>query len=37
LYYLIEDEMGKNGGEEERVYIIGGKARGKDITRMTKT
>jgi hypothetical protein len=26
-----------NGGEEERVQIIGGKARGKDATRKTKT
>jgi hypothetical protein len=26
-----------NGGEEERVYVIGGKARGKETTRKTKT
>jgi hypothetical protein len=26
-----------NGGEEERVEIIGGKARGKEATRKTKT
>jgi hypothetical protein len=25
------------GGEEERVYVIGGKARGKETTRKTKT
>jgi hypothetical protein len=25
-----------NGGEEERVYIIGGKARGKETARKTK-
>jgi hypothetical protein len=25
-----------NGGEVERVYIIGGKARGKETTRKTK-
>jgi hypothetical protein len=25
------------GGEEERVYVIVGKARGKEITRKTKT
>jgi hypothetical protein len=27
----------KNGGEEERIYIIGGKAIRKDPTRKTKT
>jgi hypothetical protein len=36
-----EDEMGgpysTNGGEEERIYIIGGKARVKETTRKTKT
>jgi hypothetical protein len=36
-----EDEMGgpcsTNGGEEERVYNIGGKVRGKETTRKTKT
>jgi hypothetical protein len=36
-----EDEMGwpssTNGGEEDRVEIIGGKARGKETTRKTKT
>jgi hypothetical protein len=26
-----------NGGEEERVEIIGGKARGKETARKTKT
>jgi hypothetical protein len=26
-----------NGGEEERVYVVGGKARGKEVTRNTKT
>jgi hypothetical protein len=26
-----------NGGEEERVYVVGGKARGKEATRKTKT
>jgi hypothetical protein len=26
-----------NGGEEERVYIVGGKTRGKEATRKTKT
>jgi hypothetical protein len=26
-----------NGGEEERVYVVGGKARGKEITKKTKT
>jgi hypothetical protein len=26
-----------NEGEEERVWIIGGKARGKETTRKTKT
>jgi hypothetical protein len=26
-----------NGGEEERLLIIGGKARGKETTRKTKT
>jgi hypothetical protein len=24
-------------GEEERVYVVGGKARGKEATRKTKT
>jgi hypothetical protein len=36
-----EDEMGgacsTNGKEEERVKIVGGKARGKEATRKTKT
>jgi hypothetical protein len=36
-----EDEMGgpcsANGREEERVKVIGGKARGKETTRKTKT
>jgi hypothetical protein len=26
-----------NGGEQERVYVVGGKARGKEATRKTKT
>jgi hypothetical protein len=26
-----------NGGEEERVEVVGGKARGKEATRKTKT
>jgi hypothetical protein len=26
-----------NGGEAERVYVVGGKARGKEATRKTKT
>jgi hypothetical protein len=26
-----------NGGEEERVYVVGGKARGKEAARKTKT
>jgi hypothetical protein len=38
---LIMDEMGgpcsTNGGEEEHLQIIGGKARGKETTRKTKT
>jgi hypothetical protein len=28
---------GTNGREEERVYVIGTKARGKETTRKTKT
>jgi hypothetical protein len=36
-----QDEIGgscsTNGGEEERLYFIGGKARGKETTRKTKT
>jgi hypothetical protein len=28
---------GMNGGEEERVYVTGRKARGKETTRKTKT
>jgi hypothetical protein len=36
-----EDETGKscrmNGGEQERVQVIGGKSRGKETTRKTKT
>jgi hypothetical protein len=36
----VEDEMGwscsTNWGEEERLEIIGGKARGKETTRKTK-
>jgi hypothetical protein len=26
-----------NGGEEERVWVVGGKARGKEATRKAKT
>jgi hypothetical protein len=29
--------VARMGGEEERVMIVGGKARGKDATRKTKT
>jgi hypothetical protein len=29
--------VARMGGEEERVYIFGGKARGKETTRETKT
>jgi hypothetical protein len=25
------------GGEEKRIYVVGGKARGKEATRKTKT
>jgi hypothetical protein len=36
-----EDEMGDacsmNGGEEKRIKVVGGKARGKEATRKTKT
>jgi hypothetical protein len=36
-----EDEMcgacSMNGGEEERVWVVGGKARGKEASRKTKT
>jgi hypothetical protein len=36
-----EDEMGRacstNGGEEERIYVISGKARRKETTRKTET
>jgi hypothetical protein len=36
-----EDEMGgaysMNGREEERIQVIGGKARGKEIASKTKT
>jgi hypothetical protein len=38
---LEEDEIGgtcsTNVGEEDRVWVIGGKARGKETTRKTKT
>jgi hypothetical protein len=38
---LFKEEMGgpcsTNGGVEERLYIIGGKARGKETTKKTKT
>jgi hypothetical protein len=33
---LIE-ECGTNGGEEERVHVIGRKARAKETTRKTET
>jgi hypothetical protein len=36
-----EDEMGgacnTNAGEEKRVWVVGGKARGKEATKKTKT
>jgi hypothetical protein len=36
-----EDEVGgaisPNGGKEERVLVVGGKVRGKETTRKTKT
>jgi hypothetical protein len=36
-----EDEVGgqctTNGGEEEGIEVIGGKAKGKEITKKTKT
>jgi glyoxylate utilization-related uncharacterized protein len=39
-YKVEEDEVGgtcgTNGGEEERVYVIGRKARGKETTRKTE-
>jgi hypothetical protein len=38
---MNQDEMGGScsmyGGEEERVEVIGGKARGKETTRKTMT
>jgi hypothetical protein len=30
-------ECRTNGGEKERVWVVGGKARGKEVTRKTKT
>jgi hypothetical protein len=40
-WQVEEDEMGgpcsTNGGEEELLQIIGGKARGKETTRKTQT
>jgi hypothetical protein len=40
-YKVEEDEVGEtcgtNGREEERVLVIGRKARGKDTTRKTET
>jgi hypothetical protein len=40
-YKVEEDEVGgtcgTNGKEEERVYVIGRKARGKETTRKTET
>jgi hypothetical protein len=39
--YIEEDETGgtcsTNGVENERVQVVGGKARGKEATRKTKT
>jgi hypothetical protein len=29
--------VARMGGEEERLYVVGGKARGKEATRKTKT
>jgi hypothetical protein len=41
LLHVKEDEMGRtcstNGGEEECIYDIGGKARRKETTWKTKT
>jgi hypothetical protein len=40
-YKVEEDEVGgtcgTNGGEEQRVYVIGSKGRGKETTRKTET
>jgi hypothetical protein len=40
-YIKVEDKVagtfGTDGGEEERVYVIGRKARGKETARKTKT
>jgi hypothetical protein len=33
----MDETCGTNGGEEERVQIIGRKARGKETTKKTKT
>jgi hypothetical protein len=30
-------EYSRNGGDEERVQVIGGKSRGKETNRKTKT
>jgi hypothetical protein len=41
MMFVEEDEVGgtcgTNGREEERVYVIGRKARGKETTRETET
>jgi hypothetical protein len=34
---MVHSSSVTNGGEEERLLIIGGKARGKETTRKTKT
>jgi hypothetical protein len=34
---IIKSRCSMNGGEEERVYVVGGKARRKEATRKTKT
>jgi hypothetical protein len=33
----IINERRTNGGEEKREYVVGGKSRGKEATRKTKT
>jgi hypothetical protein len=37
LRRMRKGTCGTNGGEEERVYVIGRKARGKETTRKTET
>jgi hypothetical protein len=34
---MMDEACSTNGVEEERVWVIGGKARGKEITRKAKT